>query len=473
MQPLEKRLLLINPWIFDFAAFDLWSKPLGLLYIASFLRSQGFKISYIDCLDKYHSVPSPKIKKYGTGNFSREVIEKPSILNGIQRKFARYGISESVFREQLKQYSNPDAILITSIMTYWYLGPKRVIEIVREMYPKVPVILGGIYATVMPEHAKRILKPDYLITGPGEKKVLSLLCDIFNFPEDMFQVPHQIDDYPYPAFDLINNPDYLLILTARGCPYNCSFCAQKQISMPFTQRNPQKVVEEIIYQYKKFHIRDWAFYDDALFINSEEHIKIILNEIIKSNLPLRFHSPNGLFVQYIDKELAELMYRSNFKTIRLSFETANENRRKDMHNKISNEGMVKAVNNLVKAGYKRSEIESYIIMGLPQQNLEEIVQSIFFVNNLGVQIRMASFSPIPGTQDFDRAVETGLIEANIDPLLTNKSIFPLKNEKINYDTYRKIRIFSQILNEAAKKKLAIFSDKPIAESIKTVLGEIQ
>ena len=36
-----KNLLLINPWIYDFTAYDLWSQPLGLLYIASFLQSHG------------------------------------------------------------------------------------------------------------------------------------------------------------------------------------------------------------------------------------------------------------------------------------------------------------------------------------------------------------------------------------------------------------------------------------------------
>jgi hypothetical protein len=55
MFPADKHLLLINPWIYDFTAYDLWSKPLGLLYLAAFLRQQGFKISYIDCLDKYQA----------------------------------------------------------------------------------------------------------------------------------------------------------------------------------------------------------------------------------------------------------------------------------------------------------------------------------------------------------------------------------------------------------------------------------
>ena len=43
-------ILLINPWITDFATYNLWIKPLGLLYVASFLRARGFRITLLDCL---------------------------------------------------------------------------------------------------------------------------------------------------------------------------------------------------------------------------------------------------------------------------------------------------------------------------------------------------------------------------------------------------------------------------------------
>ena len=81
------RLLLINPWIYDFTAFDLWSKPIGLLYIAAYLRQIGYDIDFIDCLDKYAPGLSDttgkkqiKIKKYGTGPFYRQKVKKPEIL---------------------------------------------------------------------------------------------------------------------------------------------------------------------------------------------------------------------------------------------------------------------------------------------------------------------------------------------------------------------------------------------------------
>jgi len=242
--------------------------------------------------------------------------------------------------------------------------------------------------------------------------------------------------------------------------------------MKFTQRDPDAVTKELEYQYKKYKLRDVAFYDDALFINKENHIKKILQGIIDCRLPIRFHTPNGLFARDIDEQLARLMYQANFKTIRLSFETANERRRKDMNNKISNSGMQTAVKNLVNAGYAAKDIDAYVIMGLPGQSLDEILESIVFLNNLGVQVQMASYSPIPGTLDFQRAVDSGLISEDIDPLLTNKTIFPLKNEILDYETFRKIRIFSQILNDAARQGLAPFARNNIGKSLGKVLKRI-
>lgn len=469
MHSRTNKLLLINPWIYDFTAYDLWSQPLGLLYLASFLRHCGYDISYIDCLADGGDPPARQRRKFGSGNYRREIVEKPPVLEDIPRKFARYGMSEQEFLRQIKESPSPDAVLVTTVMTYWYPGPRHVVELIRQVYPDVPVILGGIYATLMPEHAKQNVKADYIITGPGEQKILALLSELLgNNPAEAF--PHdQLDAYPYPAFDLIPELHYLCIMTARGCPFNCSFCAQKQIALPFTQREPQAVVREIKANYQQYRKRDFAFYDDALFINKERHIKEILKGIIQLRSALRFHTPNGLFAGDIDPELAQLLFKANFKTIRLSFETANEQRRKDMFNKISNNEMVSAVQNLQQAGYLAKDLEAYIIMGLPQQTLDEVIESMLFVNNLGVRIKLASYSPIPGTLDFQRAVDAGMIQPDIDPLLTNKTIFPLKNTDLDYDTFRKVRIFGQLLNEGAEKDLRLFGNNAIGRSLKNIL----
>ena len=88
----------------------------------------------------------PVRRSYGTGKFWRKKVRKPTPLKNIPRSYSRYGIPGQLFRKELKKIDKADAILITSLMTYWYPGVKEAITLVREIHPDVPVILGGVYA---------------------------------------------------------------------------------------------------------------------------------------------------------------------------------------------------------------------------------------------------------------------------------------------------------------------------------------
>ena len=141
-------ILLINPWIHDFAAYDFWAKPLGLLSLASILRCHGFNISYIDCLDRFHpqATPTDPYARFGRGPYLKTRISKHPGLADIPRHFSRYGIRKAWLKEDLLAIEPPDLVLMTSMMTYWYPGVQETIGVVREIFPEVTIILGGIYS---------------------------------------------------------------------------------------------------------------------------------------------------------------------------------------------------------------------------------------------------------------------------------------------------------------------------------------
>ena len=89
------RALLINPYIYDFAAYNFWSSPLGLLYMGSILRENGFEIKLIDCME----VQEGKRKEDGRAPFIKEKVAKPASLKGIKKHFRRYGISPQEFKK--------------------------------------------------------------------------------------------------------------------------------------------------------------------------------------------------------------------------------------------------------------------------------------------------------------------------------------------------------------------------------------
>ena len=251
---------------------------------------------------------------------------------------------------------------------------------------------------------------------------------------------------PWPAFDLYPQLGYATILTSRGCPLNCTFCASQLVAGPYRWRSVDNVIAELHWLVRGLGVREFAFYDDALLTNRDHHFLPICEHLARMKTGCSFHTPNGLQAKLIDCDTAKLMRRAGFKTIRLAYESGNEGRQRDMSRKVSNESFARAVVHLQAAGFGPNELDAYVMMALPDQSLDEILRSMAFVHSLGVGIRLAAFSPIPGTVDYQRAVANGTIGEDNDPLLTNNSIVPARLESESYATYDRIAQVAKQLN---------------------------
>ncbi len=432
-------VILVNPWIYDFAAHDLWSKPLGLLYIAGFLRRKGFNIHVIDCMDKNNpdmlnsfSAKKPAVKRYGTGKYFREEIEKPFSLKHVARKYSRYGIHPDIYRRMLTSVDKPSAILVTSLMTYWYPGVIETIRIAKEMHPGVPVILGGIYARLCSDHADRFSGADYVAKEINLDN-LSELTDIlarFDIHAETSHVQLREDETSfYPAFDTYTKNDYITILTTTGCPYKCKYCASSSLYPAFKRRDPCNVVSEITHWHTKYNVADFAFYDDALLIDAERHIVPILEKIKTSGLRARFHTPNALHVKEITSAIARLLYSSGFTTIRLGLETSDMDMHKELDKKVSLGDFEAAVQNLREAGFNKKDIGAYILMGLPGQSAESVTETVIFADRAGAVPYLAEYSPLPGTPLWDESVACARYDIQRDPIFHNNSLLSCWNEE--------------------------------------------
>ena len=388
--------------------------------MASFLRNNGFKITFIDCLDSI-----VKRKKYGDGKFRKIEIEKPLPFKSVPRKYSQYGISEEIFKDKISYIEKPDLIGITSGMTYWYPGVFKAIRIVKESLKKVPILLGGIYATLCCDHAVKYSEADYVIRGRGELQLPKIISELFNIELTPDSEP-RTDIYP--AFDLYSKLDYVSIMTSRGCPYRCSYCASPIISGGYKRRDPLKVVEEIACWTSRYRVNNIAFYDDALLFNPLEHIIKILKEVRKRDIQCNFHSPNGLHVKEISKKLATLLYDCQFKTLRLGLETSNEAIQVETGGKVDNRSFGEAVGNLRRAGYSEDEIGVYVMAGLPGQRVGEVEESIAFVKENGAKPILVEYSPIPETALFEKAKKMSEFDIENEPLFHNNSIFPCQWE---------------------------------------------
>jgi len=174
---------------------------------------------------------------------------------------------------------------------------------------------------------------------------------------------------------------------------------------------------------------------------------------IKNGVNARFHTPNGLFAREIDPELAALMKLAGFQAIRVSLESIIPKWQKVSTNKVSTDHFKQALNNLENAGYKRSDIEAYLIMGLPGQRYSDIEKSIRYVAKLGAVSRLASYSPIPHTAHWNQTKAMGSVWDDMDPLLTNNTLYPCSNRDFPVEKFLELRQLSNDLNKFVKKSL--------------------
>jgi len=442
---MKKRILLINPWIYDFAAYDFWIKPTGLLYWAAILRKNGHEVDVLDCLNPFHPglhqeprINIPHRHLVGRGKYPKERICKPDLLQAFPRRFFRYGITPRLFKESLEKNHKPDLIMVTSMMTYWYPGVYDAINLLREIYRDVTIVLGGNYVALCPEHAAGS-GADVTIGIETNDKICrilgELLGDIFQFQPD----DEDPDSWPYPAYDLLPYFDQIPLLTSRGCPFHCSYCASQILQPRFIQRDPLRVLDEIVFWRQRFGIRHFSFYDDALLVNPDELIIPLLKNLIDSQLSCLFHCPNGLHVRHISEDLSRLMFQSGFKTIRLGFETSDPIRQAQTGDKVTGQELHNAIMYLKKAGYQGRDIGVYLLCGLPGQKASEVQDSIRFVQECGARALIAEFSPVPQTLLWEDAVKVSPYPIDKEPLFQNNTLLPCQSADLDYGMYQKLK----------------------------------
>ena len=479
-------ILLINPPIYDFAAYDFWLKPYGLLSVAGYLRGQAdFALfDYLDRLHPYFDENPLQSDQWGRGRFHQQQIAPPSCLEQIPRRYHRFGLPRQVFTAFLAKTTPPDYVLIQTTMTYWYQGVAEAIEDIRKFHPKAKIVLGGSYVTLCPDHAAT-LNADLCIEGTN----LAPLWNRLALEPDLNQ-PALWEAYKKLNVGILKLTD--------GCPFKCTYCSVPKTYAKFSTRPIDRALAELNLL-SKLGAKNIAFYDDALLFKPKKALTPFLEKIISQNAtpphpviakersdcgnlqPLsgkgwqpqaklahgnnaiptpnpqspktshvipspaeesiqkdprsgsttqtkmtpktpNFHSPNALNARFLTKEIAQLMVRAGFKTFYLGFESASTEWQNQTGSKVSSQELTAAVNHLKTAGADPQNITAYQILGHPQTDTQQLEKSMRFVNSLGIRGMLADFSPIPGTHDGDKCKKW--IDMT-DPLNHNKTAFPI------------------------------------------------
>ncbi|MHC4270814.1 MAG: B12-binding domain-containing radical SAM protein [Planctomycetota bacterium] len=425
------KILLVNPPIYDFAAYDFWLKPYGMLSIAGFLRGQA-EFTLFDYLDRLHPFiaqkPELKSDQWGRGRFYFEKIEHPEPFEQIPRFYRRFGLPRKLFCDFLEEHKPFDFALIQTTMTYWYLGVSETIEDIRKLSPNTKIILGGNYVTLCPEHAST-LGADLLV----KTKELEELWNCLQL-EPFFRQPALWEKY--------NKLKVGGLKLAEGCPFKCTYCSVPKVYGTYKPRPIEHSISELELL-AKLGAENIAFYDDALLFDAEHVLIPFLQKVISRNIKVDFHSPNALNARFMTKELAALMIKAGFKTFYLGFESSSEKWQEKTGSKVFSDELAKAVKFLKDAGADPQNITAYQILGHPHMGIQQLEESMRFVNSLGIRGMLADFSPIPGTPDGELCRKWVDMD---EPLFHNNTAFPII--MLGFDESNRLKDLQRQLNRS-------------------------
>src|SRR5262249_13639912 len=156
--------------------------------------------------------------------FDAKLFPKPPALADIPRRFYRFGRPRADLFDILSTQQF-DAVLIQTVMTYWYLGVREVIEDVRRLQPHARIVLGGVYATLCPNHARSLGADDVLHGGELASLGLPLSDGL-------------------PLWEHVDATTAALKIT-EGCPFRCTYCSVPVVYPDFSARPLDLCVDEV------------------------------------------------------------------------------------------------------------------------------------------------------------------------------------------------------------------------------------
>ena len=426
---MNQKILLVNPPIYDFAAYDFWLKPYGLLSVAGYVRNRAdFKLfDYLDRLNPFMTKQEQlESDQWGRGRFYCDRIPSPACLPEIPRHFRRFGLPRNMFQDFLTRQGPFDFALIQTMMTYWYQGVCEVLEDIRNIWPQTKIILGGNYVTLCQNHAET-LGADLLLAGTN----LEPMWKYLDIQPDLGQ----------PAlWEVYYSLNVAVLKLTDGCPFECTYCCVPKVYGKFKARSLERTLAELdlLLKRKVSHI---AFYDDALLFKPDEVLVPFLEEVLRRNIKVNFHSPNGLNARFVTKELAELMVSAAFRTFYLGFESASPQWQQRTGSKVFSHELAQAVEHLISAGAEPTNITAYQLLGHPNTDVQQLEESMHFVNGLGIRGMLADFSPIPGTPDGDAVRKWVDMD---EPLFHNKTAFSIIT--LGFDETNRLKDLQRRLN---------------------------
>lgn len=392
--------------------------PLGIAYLAAYLRRCGHVVSVVD----------------GLG----EALDRYTPIEGLATGM-RHGLSD----EEIVDRIEPDAEIIgVSIMfSLEWTFSRDLVSKIRERFPNAYIVAGGEHVTALPEFSlDNCAALDCCVLGEGEQSLADLikaLSDQTNLADvnglcirgDWRHLRTQprsrmrdLDELPRPAWDLVPIEAYLdggvmtgvnfgrsmPMLASRGCPYRCTFCSNPVMwGTLWRARDPRDVFDEMCDSMDRLGATNFDFYDLTAIVRREWIVEFC-KLIIASGRTLTWQLPSGTRSEAIDAEVTRLLFDSGCRYVNYAPESGSDEILERIKKRVSKPKMLESMRGAVGNGIN---VKANLILGFPGERLRDVVHTYRFVVSMslaGIQdVSVFPFSPYPGSALFEFVKERG------------------------------------------------------------------
>lgn len=519
------KALLFQPPVYDTQYFPDWSQPSGLLKVSTWLRNDvGYDVRLIDCLfpTKENKVKQEVRKvvqvcstiEWPLDDYRALYRErhgsKPMSLPPAHRYKFEFGLPLRAVEEHLRQARLlderpawvPDEIWITSIMTYWWESTFDAIRMFKRLFPKARVRVGGLYPTLAPHHLRLKLEASgyrfALVRGrdlaiaeaDGVRRLANGDCIVTGEIPGASNANLDFEGYRQMtrAFEGVERlPKYAILTTSRGCPFDCSYCAQKAYnegSLKIRVRSYRETFDEIRHKYHTYGIHHFGFYEDN-FLLEKPNVERLLRLVLEHKDELRhltLYAPEGVEVRLLhqDLEFVKLMRDTGFASVYLPLENMSREVTKAWNRRHSHAGLFeKAVKICHEANFKlhNMAVNAFILFGMPDENLADVVNTMFYASEMVGGIVPMLFTPVPGSIMFEQYRDYLFDEMGFDLHHLNGKLYPFlkynfERKGIRLEDYVALESLAFRLNtKAIGQTFQLTPENRVYQALRKVLAE--
>lgn len=421
------KILLVNPPYRRLMGTGHAYFPLGLGYIAAVLEKAGHQVKIYngEVPKKGETGPS-----YKGGDFKYIMSAHEQYLNNL--KDENFFVWNQ-FKKTLDDFK-PEIVGVL-VRSPLFNSALIINKLVKEWNKDCRIVWGGPHPTVAPLEVISMPEVDYIIYGEGEYTMLELVNSIEK-NSDLSRVKgiyykdisgrivknsqreyiQNLQKLPLPARHLVFDDDvyapgaYADLMGSRGCPYMCSYCsAHSTWGRKIRYRPAQDIIKEMKLMRDNYNCEIVRLLDDTLTVN-RKWAEYLCNALIEENLDVKWGCLTR--INLIDDKLLKLMVKAGCYRIDVGIESGSPRILKMMKKGITLEDVLKGAKLLDKYGI---DWTAFFMTGLPLETKEDIEATAKFMKKVNpYRLVLSSFTPYPGTEEYERAKEAGVLPQNID-----------------------------------------------------------